>query len=158
MFPTIETEHKYLVAGSYKHLSEGHTHIVQGYLNDDPNRTVRIRIRAEKAYITIKGASSEDGLSRYEWEKEIPIDDAKKLLQLCLPGVIDKDRWIVWWEGHRWEVDEFHGDLDGFQMAELEVGNPEEQFSLPPFVGKEVTGDARYYNSSLRRLNHKPQD
>lgn len=156
--PTIETEHKYLVAGSFKHLSEGHTHVVQGYLNDDPQRTVRVRIRDDKGFLTIKGPSSKDGLSRYEWEKEIPVADAKSLIQLCLPGVIDKDRWIVRWEGHRWEVDEFHGALEGFSMAELEVNDPNEQFPLPPFVGKEVTGDPQYYNSALRKLSQKPKN
>lgn len=142
----------------FRHLSEGHTHVVQGYLCDDPQRTVRVRIRDDKGFLTIKGASSEDGLSRYEWEKEIPLQETRELMKLCLPGVIDKDRWIVWWQGHRWEVDEFHGTLEGFQMAELEVSNSGEQFALPPFVGKEVTGDPRYYNSALRRLNSKPQD
>lgn len=156
--PTIETEHKYLVDGPFKHLSEGRTHVVQGYLNDDPQRTVRVRIRDDKGFLTIKGSSSKDGLSRYEWEKEIPVADAKSLIQLCLPGVIDKDRWIVRWEGHRWEVDAFHGALEGFSLAELEVDDPNEQFPLPPFVGKEVTGDPQYYNSALRKLSQKPKN
>lgn len=146
------------MAGPFKHLSEGHTHVVQGYLNDDPQRTVRVRIRDDKGFLTIKGPSSEDGLSRYEWEKEIPVADAERLMRLCMPGVIDKDRWIVRWKGHRWEVDEFHGALEGFQMAELEVNDPNEQFPLPPFVGKEVTGDPQYYNSALRKLSHKPEN
>lgn len=146
------------MSGSYKEWSEGHTRVVQGYLCDDPNRTVRIRIRNQRGYITIKGPSSHDGLSRYEWEREIPADEAEELLHLCLPGVIDKDRWIVLWKGYRWEIDEFHGALEGFQMAELEVSDPDEKFPLPPFIGKEVTGDPRYYNSSLRKLSQKPQE
>lgn len=118
---------------------------------------MRIRIRGDKGFITIKGASSRDGLSRYEWEKEISLNEAKELMGLCLPGVIDKDRWIVPWEGRRWEVDEFHGRLEGLVMAELEVDDPKETFSRPPFVGMEVTGDPRYYNSQLRTLNSPPE-
>ena len=124
---------------------------MQGYLSDDPERTVRIRIRDDEAFITIKGPSSSDGLSRLEWEQPIPLDQARQLLTLCLPGTIDKHRHIVPYEGHRWEVDEFHGHLEGLTLAELEVPSADTEFAVPPFLGPEVTGDPRYYNSQLRK-------
>ncbi len=147
----MEIEHKFLVSGPYKHLATDISHIVQGYLNDDPERTVRIRIRDDEAFITIKGPSSSDGLSRLEWEQPIPLDQARQLLALCLPGTIDKHRHIVPYEGHRWEVDEFHGHLEGLTLAELEVPSADTEFAIPPFLGPEVTGDPRYYNSQLRK-------
>ncbi len=147
----MEIEHKFLVSGPYKHLATDISHIVQGYLSDDPERTVRIRIRDDEAFITIKGPSSSDGLSRLEWEQAIPLDQARQLLALCLPGTIDKHRHIVPYEGHRWEVDEFHGHLEGLTLAELEVPSADTEFAIPPFLGPEVTGDPRYYNSQLRK-------
>ena len=147
----MEIEHKFLVSGPYKHLATDISHIVQGYLSDDPKRTVRIRIRDDEAFITIKGPSSSDGLSRLEWEQPIPLDQARQLLTLCLPGTIDKHRHIVPYEGHRWEVDEFHGHLEGLTLAELEVPSADTEFAVPPFLGPEVTGDPRYYNSQLRK-------
>ena len=147
----MEIEHKFLVSGPYKHLATDISHIVQGYLSDDPGRTVRIRIRDDEAFITIKGPSSSDGLSRLEWEQPIPLDQARQLLTLCLPGTIDKHRHIVPYEGHRWEVDEFHGHLEGLTLAELEVPSADTEFVAPPFLGPEVTGDPRYYNSQLRK-------
>ena len=147
----MEIEHKFLVSGPYKHLATDIRHIVQGYLSDDPERTVRIRIRDDEAFITIKGPSSSDGLSRLEWEQPIPLDQARQLLTLCLPGTIDKHRHIVPYEGHRWEVDEFHGHLEGLTLAELEVPSADTKFAIPPFLGPEVTGDPRYYNSQLRK-------
>ena len=147
----MEIEHKFLVSGPYKHLATDISHIVQGYLSDDPERTVRIRIRDDEAFITIKGPSSSDGLSRLEWEQAIPLNQARQLLTLCLPGTIDKHRHIVPYEGHRWEVDEFHGHLEGLTLAELEVPSADTEFVAPPFLGPEVTGDPRYYNSQLRK-------
>ena len=147
----MEIEHKFLVSGPYKHLATDISHIVQGYLSDDPERTVRIRIRDDEAFITIKGPSSSDGLSRLEWEQPIPLDQARQLLTLCLPGTIDKHRHIVPYKGHRWEVDEFHGHLEGLTLAELEVPSADTEFVAPPFLGPEVTGDPRYYNSQLRK-------
>ena len=147
----MEIEHKFLVSGPYKHLATDISHIVQGYLSDDPERTVRIRIRDDEAFITIKGPSSSDGLSRLEWEQPIPLNQARQLLALCLPGTIDKHRHIVPYEGHRWEVDEFHGHLEGLTLAELEVPSADTEFAIPPFLGPEVTGDPRYYNSQLRK-------
>ena len=157
VFIPMEIEHKYLVSGEFKHLASEVTHIVQGYISDEPERTVRIRVRNDQAFITIKGKSSASGLSRYEWEKEIPLTEAQELLALCLPGTIDKHRYLINYEGHTWEVDEFHGVLEGLVLAELEVETEDTQFSLPPFIGREVTGDKRYYNSQLRKSNNIPQ-
>ena len=146
----MEIEHKYLVEGDFKSMATECHHIVQGYISDDPSRTVRVRVCDDKAFLTIKGRSSASGLSRYEWEREISLDDASELLKLCLPGTIDKHRHIVVYYGNRWEVDEFHGRLEGLVLAELEVESEDSTFDLPPFVGREVTGDKRYYNSQLR--------
>ncbi len=147
----MEIEHKYLVEKDFRPFVAESIHIIQGYLSDDPSRTVRVRTMGDQAFLTIKGKSSDSGLSRYEWEKEIPSSDALELLRLCLPGVIDKHRHIVNYSGHRWEVDEFHGVLEGLVIAELEVESEDAIFDLPPFVGKEVTGDKKYYNSQLRK-------
>lgn len=147
----MEIEHKYLVEGDFRPLVSETVHIVQGYLSDDPSRTVRVRTVGDRAWLTIKGKSSASGLSRYEWEKEIAHSEALELLSLCLPGVIDKHRHIVLYSGCRWEVDEFHGALEDLVLAELEVDSEDAVFDLPPFIGKEVTGDKRYYNSQLRK-------
>ena len=147
----LEIERKFLVLDdSYKHEAYAPSHIRQGYICSDRGRTVRIRIRDEHAYITIKGPSLDGGLSRYEFEQEIPMDDAEKLMTLCEPGIIDKTRWLVKSGQHTVEVDEFHGENDGLIMAEVELSNPDENPILPHFIGKEVTGDRRYYNSQLR--------
>ena len=147
----LEIERKFLVLdSSYKHEAFASSHIRQGYICSDRGRTVRIRIRDEHAYITIKGPSLDGGLSRYEFEQEIPMDDAEKLLTLCEPGIIDKTRWLVKSGQHTIEVDEFHGENDGLIMAEVELKSRSEEPILPHFIGKEVTGDRRYYNSQLR--------
>ena len=147
----LEIERKFLVLDdSYKHEAYASSRIRQGYICSDRGRTVRIRIRDEHAYITIKGPSLDGGLSRYEFEQEIPMDDAEKLMTLCEPGIIDKTRWLVKSGQHTVEVDEFHGENDGLVMAEVELSNPDEKPILPHFIGKEVTGDRRYYNSQLR--------
>jgi len=148
----LEIERKFLVLdSSYKHEAFASSHIRQGYICSDRGRTVRIRIRDEHAYITIKGPSLDGGLSRYEFEQEIPMDDAEKLLTLCEPGIIDKTRWLVKSGQHTIEVDEFHGENKGLTMAEVELNSRSEEPILPHFIGKEVTGDRRYYNSQLRR-------
>ena len=148
----LEIERKFLVLDdSYKHEAFSSSHICQGYICSDRGRTVRVRIRDERGYITIKGSSLDGGLSRYEFEQEIPFDDAERLLSLCEPGIIDKTRWLVKSGDHTFEVDEFHGDNDGLVMAEVELQNSTEEPIIPHFIGKEVTGDRRYYNSQLRR-------
>ena len=144
----IEIEHKYLVKGdSYKREYTARSEIMQGFLSRDPERTVRVRVRDDKGCITIKGKGT--GAAHPEFEYEVPLDDAMHMMTLCEPPVIVKTRYIVEHKGNRWEVDEFHGALQGLVIAELEVPNEDYTFPLPDFVGKEVTGDPRYYNSQL---------
>lgn len=150
-----EIERKFLVRSDFKAEATKSIRIIQGYLSSVPERTIRVRIKGDKAYLTIKGQSSSDGLSRYEWEKEITPIEAKELLSLCEPGVIDKTRYIVPYEGHDFEVDEFYGDNEGLVLAELELTSKEENFSMPDWLGKEVTGDTRYYNSALNKKPYK---
>ena len=144
----MEIEHKYLVEGdSYRWEAYQTCEIQQGFLSRDPERTVRVRIRDDKAFLTIKGKG--EGASHPEFEYEIPLEDAQQMMKLCQPPIIVKTRYLVMHEGNRWEVDEFHGDLQGLVIAELEVPSEDYTFPLPPFVGIEVTGDPRYYNSQL---------
>jgi CYTH domain-containing protein len=146
-----EIERKFLVLDdSYKHEAFSNSHIRQGYICSERGRTVRIRIRDEKAFITIKGPSIDGGLSRYEFEQEIPLSDANHLMTLCEPGVIDKTRWLVKSGDHTFEVDEFHGENEGLVMAEVELKSATDEPIIPHFIGKEVTGDRRFYNSQLR--------
>lgn len=146
----IETERKFLVLSDcYKTEAESSSRIAQGYIGTVPGRTVRIRIRGDRGYITIKGNSTPDGLSRYEWEKEIPLSEAEELMALCQKGIIEKTRFLVPFGGHVFEVDEFYGDNEGLTLAEIELGSPDELFERPSWLGKEVTGDARYYNKML---------
>ena len=151
MNKNTEIERKFLVKDdSYKQMAIRHYEIRQGYLSREHGRTIRIRIRDNEAFITIKGLSDNNGLSRFEWEKAINVEDAKALLQLALPGEIEKTRWIVPADNNLvWEVDEFHGRLNGMIIAEIELENEEQRFSKPAFIGDEVTGDTRYYNSNL---------
>lgn len=152
----FEIERKFLVTGEFKSLATNCTHIQQGYIASGKGRTVRVRIRDEKGYLTIKGPSGKAGLSRYEFEKEIPLEDAQDLMLICEPGIIDKHRYLVpASDGHVWEVDEFHEDNDGLIMAELELQSEDEPFVLPPFIGREVTGDRRFYNSHMRTNSFK---
>lgn len=151
----LEIERKFLVAGDYKPLATSHSRIVQGYICSGRGRTVRVRLRGEKGYLTIKGPSRDGGLSRYEFEKEITIDEALSLLHLCEPGIIDKVRWLVPVGTHIFEVDEFFGDNAGLVVAEVELSSPGEAYERPAFLGREVTGDRRYYNSSLRQHPYK---
>ena len=145
----IEIERKFLVKGDFKPFVSGYYRITQGYLCAMPDRTVRIRIKGNKGFITIKGKSDENGLSRFEWEKEITTDDAVQLLRLCDVGVIDKIRYEVEFEGKTFEVDVFEGENEGLVLAELELHSEDELFAKPVWLGDEVTGDKRYYNSYL---------
>jgi adenylate cyclase len=151
----MEIERKFLVKGEYKMYAVRSFRIVQGYLSSVTGRTVRIRIKGDKGYITIKGKSNESGLSRYEWEKEIPLDEAEELLLLCEPRAIDKTRFEVPAGKHIFEVDEFYGDNQGLTMAEVELESEDEPFTTPDWLGMEVTGDRRYYNSSLTKKPYK---
>ena len=147
-----EIERKFIVSGEYKSKAYSHSHIQQGYFETAPGKTVRIRIRDDKAYLTIKGPSNKDGLARYEFETEVSPEDGRQLMNLCGPGRIDKTRWLVKSGNHTFEVDEFHGDNDGLVMAEVELQSEDEPFEKPDFIGKEVTGDRRFYNSHLMRM------
>ncbi|MBS7367563.1 MAG: CYTH domain-containing protein [Prevotella sp.] len=152
-----EIERKFLVRkdGSYKAMASSHSHIRQGYMACK-GATVRIRLRDDKAYLTIKGPSRNGGLSRFEFEREILVEEADEMFKLCVGGVIDKTRWIVPYEGHIFEVDEFHGINDGLLFAEVELKTEDEHFEKPPFLGPEVTGNRHYYNSHLL-VNPYPQ-
>lgn len=146
----LEIERKFLVkkGDAYKRAAFSSSRIQQGYIPAD-GTTVRIRIRDEKAYLTIKGKSVNGGMTRYEFEHEIAMEEAQELLKLCRGGVIDKRRYLVTSGDHTFEVDEFYGDNAGLVMAEVELQNEEETFEKPDFIGMEVTGDRRFYNSHL---------
>ena len=146
----LEIERKFLVAGGFKEQSFKSYRIIQGYLSTDSGRTVRVRLRDGQGFLTIKGAAEKGGFSRFEWEKEIPADDARDLLNLCSGRVIDKTRYLVKGpDGHVFEVDEFHGDNEGLLVAEIELKSEDEEFLRPDWLGEEVTGDRHYHNSML---------
>ncbi len=147
----IEIERKFLVNGNYKSGANNSYRIIQGYISSVPERSVRIRIKGEKAFITIKGKSNQTGTSRFEWEKEIELSDAEELLKLCEPGIIDKTRYLVQFGGRVFEVDEFHGTNNGLVVAEIELESETEEFKKPEWLGMEVTGDKKYYNASLSK-------
>ena len=146
-----EIERKFLVKGDFKADSFKATRITQGYLSSVPERTVRVRVKGEKGYITIKGKGNDSGASRYEWEKEIPVDEVKELLKLCEPGIIDKTRYLVKAGEHTFEVDEFYGENEGLVMAEVELKDENENFIKPAWLGEEGTGDVKYDNSMLMK-------
>ncbi len=147
-----EIERKFLVKGEFKKFVSKETRIVQGYLSSVPERTVRVRIKGDKGYITIKGIGNTSGASRYEWEKEISINEVEELLKICEPGVIDKTRFLVKVGNHTFEVDEFHGENKGLVLAEIELASESETFQKPDWLGEEVTGDIKYYNSMLMKI------
>lgn len=143
-----EIERTFLVDDdSFREMAAFTFHILQGYLNRDPERTVRIRIRNDSAFLTVKGKTV--GCERDEFEYEIPLEDGLQMLKLCQGRILDKTRYIVPFEGFNWEVDEYHGDLSGLIVTEVEIPRADVEVTLPPFAGKEVTGDPKYYNSQL---------
>lgn len=144
-----EIERKFLVKGDFKSQATISYPIAQGYLSSVPERTVRVRIKGDRGFLTIKGKSDDAGLSRFEWEKEIPVKEAKELLKLCEPCKIEKIRYEVIFEHQTFEVDEFFGNNKGLILAELELPDENFPFSRPPWLGIEVTGDERYYNAFL---------
>ena len=158
----MEIERKYLVTSDcYKELAVARYHIRQGYISREKTGTVRVRITDDKAYLTIKGKPAAGHFARYEWEKEIDVQEAEELMKLCQGTVIDKTRWIVPAETVDnlqltvdnlqliWEVDEFHGKHEGLVVAEIELDNEEQSFEIPDFIGNEVTHDPRYYNANM---------
>lgn len=150
-----EIERKFLVAGDFKQAAGNAVRITQGYLSSVPERIVRVRVKGEKGFITVKGIGNDTGASRFEWEKEIPVEDVRDLLKICEPGVIDKTRYLVDCDGHTFEVDEFYGDNEGLVVAEVELGDEDEAFTRPSWLGEEVTGDKKYYNSMLVKNPYK---
>lgn len=144
-----EIERKFLVKADFKSEAFTHWRIVQGYLSSVPKRVVRIRIKGDKAYLTIKSTVSGNGLTRYEWEKEISVQDAEEMLQFCEQEIIEKTRYLVKVGAHIFEVDEFYGSNQGLRVAEVELQSEDEEFEKPSWLGKEVTHDIRYYNSML---------
>ena len=154
----LEIERKFLVLNDdYKRQAYSSSHICQGYICCGRGRTVRVRIRDDRGYLTIKGPSNTDGISRYEFEKEITLTEAKELMRLCDPdfGLIDKRRYLVKSGSHIFEVDEVYGDNEGLVMAEVELQSEDEHFEKPDFIGREVTGDRRYYNGHLARMPYR---
>jgi CYTH domain-containing protein len=158
----MEIERKYLVTSDcYKELAVARYHIRQGYISREKTGTVRVRITDDKAYLTIKGKPAAGHFARYEWEKEIDMQEAEELMKLCQGTVIDKTRWIVPAETVDnlqltvdnlqliWEVDEFHGKHEGLVIAEIELESEEQSFEKPAFIGDEVTHDPRYYNANM---------
>ena len=145
----LEIERKFRVVGDYKPYVSCSMHLVQGYIASG-RRTVRVRIADDRAWLTIKGPSKDGGLSRFEWEKEISLHEALELMQLAEGSIIEKHRHLVEFEGHTFEVDEFLGDNEGLTIAEVELQSPDEEFMRPEWLGDEVTGIKRYYNSHLR--------
>lgn len=150
-----EIERKFLVEGDYKSSAIKQSRIIQAYLISAPERSARVRINGDKGYITIKGPESRSGMSRFEWEKEIPLSEAEELLRICEPGAIDKTRYQVPAGKHTFEVDEFHGDNQGLVVAELELGSEDEEFERPEWLGEELTGDIKYFNSMLIKHPYK---
>jgi len=146
----IEIERKFLVNSDiFKNEAFKKTRITQGFLNTHKKRTVRVRVKGNKGFITVKGLSTRDGLSRFEWEKEITKNEAQSLLNLCEPTIIDKIRYEIEVGNHTFEVDTFFGENDGLTIAEVELKHEDEIFETPSWLGKEVTGDIKYYNSQL---------
>ena len=147
-----EIERKFLVnSDAFKSESAKQTRITQGYLSSVPERTVRVRIKGSKGYLTIKGIGNASGASRYEWEREIPVAEVEELLRICEPGVIDKSRYEVKSGAFTFEVDEFYGENQGLTLAEVELSSEDDTFEKPQWLGEEVTGDVRYYNSMLMK-------
>ncbi|WP_417885423.1 CYTH domain-containing protein [Zunongwangia sp.] len=148
----IEIERKFLVKNEdFKKQSHAFTRIKQGFLNSHPERTVRVRITNNTGFLTIKGKNNESGLTRFEWETEIPSNEAEELIKRCESEIIDKTRYLVRFDDHVFEVDEFYGDNEGLVVAEIELLQEDERFEKPEWLGVEVTGHPEYYNSQLSK-------
>lgn len=144
-----ETERKFLVKGEFKNLAVNKLHIIQRYLTIDREKTVRLRITGDVAFITVKGRPEGESISRNEWDFSIPVDDAREMMNLCLPGIIEKTRYIIPAGVHHYEVDVFHGKNEGLIIAEIELSDESEEFEKPAWLGEEVTGRPEYYNANL---------
>lgn len=146
----FEIERKFLVKGEFRNEAVKAFRIIQGYLSSIPERTVRVRLKGDRGFITVKGSGNESGITRFEWEREIPFTEAKELLKICEPGIIDKTRYEVRHGGHLFEIDVFSGDNAGLVIAEVELATENEYFEMPAWLGKEITGEQRYYNAALK--------
>ncbi|MDR1332510.1 MAG: CYTH domain-containing protein [Tannerella sp.] len=144
-----EIERKFLVNGNFEPFVARREKIVQGYLCADAERTVRVRICGEEAFLTVKSGTAGCGWSRYEFETAVPVAEAEAMLALCMPGTVSKVRHWIEHKGHTWEVDVFHGESEGLTVAEIELESEDEDFERPPWLGREVTGDPKYFNSAL---------
>lgn len=152
----LEIERKFLVkSDAYREASFDREEIIQGFLNTHPDRTVRVRITGNQGFITVKGRTDTEGITRFEWEREIPAEEARALLEICERGVIHKIRYLVRSGEHLVEVDEFRGENQGLVVAEIELKSIDESIVKPDWLGKEVTGDPRYYNSQLSKKPYK---
>ncbi len=152
----VEIERKFLVVSNdYKKEAHKKNRIVQGFLNTDPFRTVRVRVKEDQGFLTVKGMGSENGTTRFEWEREIPVNEAEALLKLAEPGAIDKIRYEVQVGEHLFEVDEFFGDNEGLVVAEIELTDEDENYERPAWLGEEVTGQPQYYNAQLSKNPYK---
>ncbi len=148
----VEIERKFLVKSKvYREEAFGKEEIIQGFLNTHPDRTVRVRLSGEKGFITVKGRTDAEGITRFEWEREIPAMEARALLEICEPGVIRKIRYLVRSGDHLVEVDEFSGENEGLIIAEIEMKEIDDTIIKPDWLGEEVTGEPRYYNSQLSK-------
>ena len=151
-----EIERKFLVKNdAYKAQAASHKRITQGYLNAHPERTVRVRVKGDQGFLTIKGKSNKTGTTRFEWEKEIPLSEAQSLLELCEKPIIDKIRYNVPVANHVFEVDVFAANNEGLVIAEVELSHEKQQYTSPDWLGKEVTGEVKYYNSQLGKKPYK---
>jgi adenylate cyclase len=152
----VEIERKFLVlSDDYKKDASVKTRIVQGFLNTAPERTVRVRIKGQQGFLTVKGKGNDTGVSRFEWEKEITISEAEALLKIVEPGSIDKFRYEIKVGEHTFEVDEFFGENEGLTVAEVELNSEDEVFEKPVWLGEEVSGITKYYNSQLNKNPYK---
>jgi adenylate cyclase len=148
----IETERKFLVKGEFRHLSEREINIIQCYLSIDPDKTIRLRIADDKAFLTIKSRPQKNSISRNEWEVSIPVTDAQEMIKICLPGRIVKTRYLIPSGKHVFEVDVFHEKHEGLIIAEIELTSEDEYFDKPDWLGDEVTGNPKYYNANMISL------
>jgi adenylate cyclase len=144
-----ETERKFLIIGEFRHLAVKHTDILQRYLSIDPDKTIRLRIAGTEAFVTVKGRPARGSITRNEWEYKIPKEDAAAMMKICLPGKIQKTRYLVPHGDHVFEVDVFHDENEGLVIAEIELSSEDEEFSKPEWLGEEVTGRPEYYNANL---------
>jgi adenylate cyclase len=144
-----ETERKFLVRGDFRHLAVKTISITQAYLLKDPQKTIRLRIADDKAYLTIKTPLTSESITRNEWEYQIPVEDASAIMMICLPGKIVKTRYHIPSGRHIFEVDVFHDKNEGLVIAEIELSSEDEEYPVPDWLGEEVTGNPSYYNSNL---------